>query len=82
MSNDFTLMEIPQLRTRLLVFLGVAGDLNIEAKYEEDFYLDLKITKGEFKKVMVKNDYVTFYEFKLWKNGCQTSIITKRYSDF
>ena len=34
-----------------------------------DFYSTIEIYKGEITKGLVGNDYVTFYDFKIFKNG-------------
>jgi hypothetical protein len=75
-------MEIPTIRVRILTFIGLENDLPLTPKYEVDYYTELKILKGEITKVFVKNEYVTFYEFKLFHSGIETKQIRKRFSEF
>lgn len=48
----------------------------------DDFFKGIEIFKGSITKALVGNDYVTFYEFKLFKNGLLIRTIKKRFSDF
>ena len=50
--------------------------------YEEDFYDQVKIMKGNISKALINNDYVTFYEFKLFRQGIEIRAINKRFNDF
>lgn len=43
--------------------------MNISPTYEIETYEEVKITKGSISKALVNNDYVTFYEFKLFRHG-------------
>jgi len=38
--------------------------------------------KGNISKALINNDYVTFYEFKLFRQGIEIRSITKRFNDF
>lgn len=38
--------------------------------------------KGNISKALINNDYVTFYEFKLFRQGIEIRSIIKRFRDF
>ena len=41
----------------------------------------MKVVKGEIKKLFMKNDYITYYEFTLFsQEGIEIKRILKRYS--
>jgi hypothetical protein len=52
----------------------------MEGKFEVDFYREAKIIKGEISKALIKEEYVTFYEFKVFRRGVEVKPITKRFS--
>lgn len=41
----------------------------------------MRITKGDINKVIVNNQYVTFYEFKIFREDVELKTISKRYSE-
>ena len=44
-------------------------EFHLNAKFQDEFYEDLEVIKGEVSKALIKNEYVTFYEFKIFKKG-------------
>lgn len=56
--------------------------MHLSPVYEVNFYDQVKIIKGNISKALINNDYVTFYEFKLYRQGIEIRSINKRFSDF
>jgi hypothetical protein len=56
-------------------------DLELVPQLEDVFYISLQIVKGGISKVMVKSECVTFYEFKVLRDGLEIKSISKRYSE-
>lgn len=50
-------------------------------KFPADFYLNLKIMKGRISKALIRNEYVTLYEFKLRRNDVEVGTIMKRFRE-
>jgi hypothetical protein len=75
-------MDLAPLRSKVLAFLCLEGDILLEPSFAEDYYTDLKVVKGEITKVFVRNEYVTYYEFKLFNKGIEAKQLRKRYSEF
>lgn len=47
-----------------------------------DYYDGLEVEKGNIYKALVEEEYVTFYEFEIIKNGIKIRSIFKRFRDF
>lgn len=63
-------MELPEIRDVTLKFLNFYTKvLSIHPVFEADFFLNIRIIKGNISKALIGNDYVTFYEFKLFRQG-------------
>ena len=71
------------MREIVLKFLNLSHKiLNLSPVYEKDFYDQVKVVKGNISKALINNDYVTFYEFKLYRQGIEIRAVNKRFSDF
>jgi hypothetical protein len=75
-------MEFPEMRDKILSFLHFKNLYNVSPLYKESYYEGLDIVKGNITKALIVDDYVTFYEFKLFNNGIEIGTIKKRFSEF
>lgn len=83
LCNDYTIVEIVPVREAILNFLNLSTKiLHLTPVYEENFYSQVKVVKGGISKALINNDYVTFYEFRLFRQGIEIRTINKRFSDF
>lgn len=83
LCNDYTIVEIVPVRELILKFLNLSAKiLYLQPVYDESFYSHVKIVKGNISKALINNDYVTFYEFRLFRQGIEIRTINKRFSDF
>lgn len=80
--NDSTIISVPALREIMFDYLGIEDELVPEGVFEENFYQDVSIIKGEITKCLIKSDLVTYYEFKVFQKGIQQAPLIKRFSQF
>jgi hypothetical protein len=73
-------MEVPAIRSKILEFLCFEEDQELEAVYEEEFFVEARVMKGEILKTLIGGEYVTQYSFKIVGRGREVEIV-KRFSE-
>lgn len=82
-TNDYNIMiKSPQLRDYILLFLNCQDvkKINPSADQLKHYYKNIEIFKGNITKCLTHNEYVTFYEFKIFQNGIELKKINKRFN--
>lgn len=75
---------MPTAREMIFEFMELKNTIEITPATRKamDFYDGLEISKKNICKDLVEGEYITFYEFELFKNGIPIRSIYKRFREF
>ena len=78
------MLSSPDIKEHIFNFLGLKKTISInppEDKFKQ-YYQGLTIKKGNIMQNFMKDEYVTFYEFFIYRNGNYSHKIIRRFQEF